>query len=42
MILNVLCGEVLVDKVSPVELIYAEEDNIQGRCLYYERNLVTI
>lgn len=43
MILNVLCGDVLVDKVSPpVELIYAEEDNIQGTCLYYERNLVKI
>lgn len=43
MILNGLCGDVLVDKVSPpVELIYAEEDNTQGRCLYYERNLVKI
>lgn len=43
MILNVLCGDVLVDKVSPpVELIDPEEDNIQGRCLYYERNLVKI
>lgn len=43
MTLNAVCGDLLVDKISlSVELIYAEEDNIQGGHLYHEKNLVRV
>lgn len=41
--LNAVCGDLLVDKISlSVELIYAEEDNIQGGHLDHEKNLVRV